>query len=81
MLEEVATFIHSFTNAKPFGWLKDHDALVEYGIAHFVDEGDEVKIEEPLALTALVHFFEDTNYNLLGNVHKKALTGQQRVSI
>ena len=72
MLEEVATSIHSyFTSTKPLMWLKDHSSLVEYGIAHFIDEKDRVKIEEPSIDTYCPFtLFEATNYSLLGNLRR-----------
>ena len=62
LLGEVALSIHFLTTkGETPGWWKDHSALVEYGIARFVDENDQVKIEEPLVLVAISRFFESTH--------------------
>ena len=65
LLGEVALSIHFFsTKGETPLWWRDHSALVEYGIARFVDKNDAIKIEEPLVLVAISRFFEGTPYNL-----------------
>ena len=69
LLGEVALSIHSLTTkGETPRWWKDHSALVEYGIARFVDENDQVKIEEPLVLVAISRFFESTHPIIRGAV-------------
>ena len=69
LLGEVALSIHSFsTKGETPLWWGDHSALVEYGIARFVDEQDVIKIEEPLVLVAISRFLEGTPYNLYKTV-------------
>ena len=72
LLKDVASSVHSFfILEKPLEWSREHSALVEYGIGRFVDRHDKIKIkiEEPLVLLALTHFFETINHTLLGDVN------------
>jgi len=49
-------------------WFSDHEALVQYGIARFVDENQLVKIEEPLALVGILHYFDSMKHTIKQNI-------------
>jgi hypothetical protein len=44
-------------------WYRDHEDLVEYGIARLIGEG-EVIVEEPMALMSIVRYFETQDLSL-----------------
>jgi hypothetical protein len=69
LLKEVASSIHSFiTRGEPLSWWFDRAALVQYGIAHFVHTGKEIKIEEPLALVGILQYFDSTSRTIEENI-------------
>jgi len=62
---EVAVSIRQFiTCGQPLMWPSQHEALVQYGIARFVDESGVVKIEEPLALVGILRYFDSMSHTI-----------------
>lgn len=52
-------------------WHADHKALVEHGIARFMGEGEEVIVEEPMALMSIMHYFETHDLTLEYDIRKR----------
>jgi len=50
-------------------WFSEREKLVEYGLARFI--GDNVAVEEPLALVSIVRYFESRHLTLSGNIRKR----------
>lgn len=50
-------------------WFLERESLVEYGLARFI--GNEVTVEEPLALVSIVRYFESRHLTLSGNIRKR----------
>ena len=67
--DKVASSIHQFvTCGEPLEWYSEHEALVEYGVARFVDKDQKVKIEEPLALVGILRFFDHVSHTMGGHI-------------
>lgn len=50
-------------------WFLERESLVEYGLARFI--GNEVTVEEPLALVSIVRYFESRHLTLSGNIRRR----------
>ena len=73
----MASSIHHFiTHGEPLPWFFEHEALVQYGIAHFVNEEHVVKIEEPLALVSILHYFNSISCTIGQNMRLHLQTNQ-----
>ena len=49
-------------------WYKDRQNLIEYSVARFMGEGEEVIIEEPMALVGIVWFLEAEGLTINDNI-------------
>jgi hypothetical protein len=64
-MEELSDCVyHYMTRGIYPGWYKDHQLLVECGIARFISEGSEVVVREPMALVSIVRYFEHERHTL-----------------
>jgi hypothetical protein len=65
LLEELSTSIYMYITRGEYPmWYKDRPHLVEYGLARFIGKGDEVIVEEPMALVSVVRHFETKGFTL-----------------
>ena len=67
---------HWITRGEPLPWFFEHEALVEYGIARFVNEEHVVKIEEPLALVGILRYFDSISCTIGQNMRSHLQTNQ-----
>ena len=72
LLHELAGLIYSLiTCGEPLLWSAEpeHQGLVEYGVAQFVDINEgAIRVEEPLALTSILCHLEETSHTIECNI-------------
>ena len=68
LLEELAGSIYFLiTRGVPLAWSGNarHQALVQYGVARFIDtEEGVVRVEEPLALIGIIRHLEEMSHTI-----------------
>jgi hypothetical protein len=65
LVQELSTSLYTFiTRGKYPMWYKDRQDLVEYGIARFMGEGQEVIVEELMALVGILRYFEAEGFTI-----------------
>src|SRR5687768_4285424 len=57
-------------------WYQDRQDLVEYGIARFMGDGQEVSVEDPMALVRIVRFLEAEGLTIDGDIRARMQSAQ-----
>ncbi|KAM6496474.1 hypothetical protein JOM56_009180 [Amanita muscaria] len=72
MLKELSTSVYTYITRGEYPmWYNEMQDLVEYGVARFKGQGDEVIVEEPMALVGIVRYFEKEGFTIDGDIRAR----------
>ncbi|KIL55863.1 hypothetical protein M378DRAFT_173230 [Amanita muscaria Koide BX008] len=72
MLKKLSTRIYTYMIRGEYPmWCNEMQDLVEYGVARFKGQGDEVIVEEPMALVGIARYFDKEGFTIDGDIRAR----------
>ncbi|KIL64829.1 hypothetical protein M378DRAFT_1040593 [Amanita muscaria Koide BX008] len=77
LVQELSTSLYTYiTRGKYPRWYTNKQDLVEYGVARFVGQEEEVIVEEPMALVGILRYFEEEGVMIDGDIRARMQAAQ-----
>src|ERR1700722_4863483 len=78
LLQDLAKSLHIYMTRGYFpGTYDERKQLVEYGLAHFIDDKNSAVVREPLALVSIARHFEQRGFTMYSGIRDRVQgTGQ-----